>query len=394
MISLKKLQKKQKRLLHKTNRVDRRLSTNLVTRYLHPILTAEHVPLSWRYDFNPQSNPLVLERLAVNTTFNAGAIFFEGEYYVAVRVEGADRKSFFALAKSKNGIDRFEFTGKPLLWDDLDPSETNVYDLRLVQHEDGWIYGIYCSESKDPEAPKSDTSMAVAKAGILRTKDMKTFERLPNLVTPSPQQRNVTLHPEFVNGKYLIYTRPQDGFIQTGSGGGIAYGFVDSMTAPVMLKETILDEKKYHTIYETKNGLGPSPLKTPYGWFHLAHGVRNTAAGLRYVLYLFATALEDPTEVAFKPSGYFMAPQNKERVGDVSNVLFSNGWIQKPDGDILIYYASSDTRLHVAKTSVKLLKDYLFHNPTDPGRSRDAVVQRIALIEQNEAYASRRKSHE
>ncbi len=392
MRTLKSLQNQERRLLNRPNRIDQALSTNLVTRYQNPILTAQHVPLAWRYDFNPSRNPYVLERLAVNATFNAGAIRFEDDYYVAVRVEGADRKSFFALAKSKNGIDHFTFVGKPLIWEDIDPAETNVYDLRLVKHEDGWIYGFYCSEAKDPSAAKGDTSSAVAKAGILRTKDLITFERLPNLVTPSSQQRNVTIHPEFVGGKYLLYTRPQDGFIQTGSGGGIAYGFVDSMTNPVIKIEKILDEKKYHTIYEVKNGIGPSPIKTAKGWFHLAHGVRNTAAGLRYVLYVFATALEDPTTVIAKPSGYFMAPQEGERIGDVSNGLFSNGWILKPDGDVLIYYASSDTRLHVAKTSIAVLSDYLFHNPTDPGRSLDAAKQRIALIEKNEAYASRRKS--
>jgi 4-O-beta-D-mannosyl-D-glucose phosphorylase len=386
LITIQELQKRQEKLFRQKNRIDKNRSTNLVHRYENPVVTPDHVPLSWRYDLNPITNPYGLERLGINATFNAGAIEFEGEYVVAVRVEGIDRKSFFALAKSKTGIDGFRFFGKPLVWDDIDKDETNVYDLRLVKHEDGWIYGIYCSEAKDSSAPKGDTSMATAKAGILRTKDLVSFERLPSLITPSPQQRNVALHPEFVDGKYLLYTRPQDGFIETGSGGGIAYGFVDDMTHAVIQEEKILDPKRYHTIYELKNGLGPSPIKTARGWIHLAHGVRNTAAGLRYVLYLFATALDNPTKIIAKPSGYFLAPQGAERVGDVSNVLFSNGWIRTASGDILIYYASSDTRLHVAKTTEAILLDYLFQQKADPLRSLDCAKQRIELIQANEAY--------
>lgn len=373
------------------NRVDWDHSTNLVHRFRHPVLTADHVPLSWRVDWNPTTNPFGLERLGVNATFNAGAILSDGEVVVAARVEGVDRKSFFALASSKTGIDRFRFWDRPLVWDDIDETETNVYDLRLTKHEDGWIYGIYCSEAKDPNAPKGDTSAATAKAGLLRTKDLKTFERLPSLVTPSPQQRNVALHPEFVQGKYLLYTRPQDGFIDTGSGGGIAWGLVDDMTHATISQETILDPKVYHTIYEVKNGLGPSPIKTAKGWLHLAHGVRNTAAGLRYVLYLFLADLADPTKIIAKPAGYFLAPQGDERVGDVSNVVFSNGWVRKDNGEILIYYASSDTRLHVAMTTEERLLDYCLNTPNDPLRSLECAKQRGRLIESNQAFLRRKQ---
>jgi 4-O-beta-D-mannosyl-D-glucose phosphorylase len=382
-IPLSRLLRDQEILLSLKNKVDCKASNNLVWRYVRPVLTADHVPLSWRIDFDPVRNPYVLERLGVNATFNAGAILHDGEVVVAARVEGVDRKSFFALATSKTGIDNFRFVRKPLVWDDVDPEETNVYDLRLTKHEDGWIYGIYCSEAKDKSAPAGDTSMATAKAGILRTKDLVTFERLPSLQTPSPQQRNVALHPEFVDGKYLLYTRPQDGFIETGKGGGIAYGFCKDMKNAKIETEAILDAKTYHTIYELKNGLGPSPIKTAKGWLHLAHGVRNTAAGLRYVLYLFLTDLADPTKVIAKPGGYFLAPQGPERVGDVSNVLFSNGWVKLEDGTILIYYASSDTRLHVAKTSEERLLDYCQNTPADPKRSLDCAKQRGALAEAN-----------
>lgn len=300
------------------------------------------------------------------------------------RVEGRDRKSFFAIAKSKKPTEGFEFTGEPVLLEDIDETETNVYDVRLTLHDDGYIYGIFCSESKDPNAPAGDTSMAIAKAGIIRTKDMINFERLPNLITPSLQQRNVTLHPEFINGQYLLYTRPQDGFIETGTKGGIAYGFVVSLENPVITKENILDEKRYHTIYEMKNGAGPSPIKTSKGWIHIAHGVRNTAAGLRYVLYAFATDLKDPTKVIAKPSGYLLAPIEGERIGDVSNVVFSNGVILDESDDIYLYYGSSDTRLHVAKTTVDILSDYVFNNPEEKYRSVDSVKQRIELIRQNQ----------
>ncbi|MEJ5188501.1 MAG: glycosidase, partial [Breznakiellaceae bacterium] len=301
-------------------------------RYKYPVLTAAHTPLFWRYDLNPQTNPYLMERMGINATFNAGALLWEGKYYLMVRVEGADRKSFFALAESPNGIDHFRFHDYPIELPQTENPDVNVYDMRLTVHEDGWIYGIFCSERKDPQAPKGDTSSAVAAAGIVRTRDLKTWIRLPDLVTPSPQQRNVVLHPEFVQGKYMLYTRPQDGFIDTGSGGGICYGFTESMEKPVITQEFLLDEKVYHTIKEVKNGAGAVPIKTSAGWLHLAHGVRNTAAGLRYVIYAFMTALDDPTRVIARPGGYLIAPEGEERVGDVSNVVFINGAIAERDG--------------------------------------------------------------
>jgi len=355
----------------------------VITRYDYPVLTSDHIPLEWRYDKFVETNPFCIERLGVNAVFNSGAIKFNNHYYLMARIEGRDRKSFFGIARSENPTEKFEFIGEPILLEDIDSEETNVYDIRLTLHDDGYIYGIFCSEAKDPQAHKGDTSSAVAKAGIIRTKDMVHFERLPHLVTPSPQQRNVTLHPEFVNGQYLLYTRPQDGFIETGSGGGIAYGFVQSFDSPVIHNEYILDEKKYHTIYEMKNGAGPSPIKTSKGWIHIAHGVRNTAAGLRYVLYAFATDLNDPTKIIAKPSGYLLAPINDERIGDVSNVVFSNGLIVDKNEDVYIYYGSSDTKLHVAKTTIERLIDYVFNNPQEAFRSIDSVKQRIALIKQN-----------
>lgn len=358
-------------------------ANGLFCRYQNPVLTAAHVPIGWRYDLNLEDNPFLLERLAVNAVFNAGAIQFEGRYCVAARVEGADRKSFFAIAESPNGIDNFVFWDEPVVIGELSPAETNVYDLRLVRHEDGWIYGIFCVESKDPQVSAGDTSSAVAQAGIARTRDMKQWQRLGNLRSPSPQQRNVVLHPEFIDGKYAFYTRPQDGFIEAGTGGGIGWGCSDGIEQAVLDKEIIVDDRVYHTVKEAKNGLGPAPIKTANGWLHCAHGVRNTAAGLRYVLYLFMTDLAEPWKVTHAPGGYFMAPEGGERVGDVSNVLFCNGWIADDDGTVYIYYASSDTRLHVATSTVEILTDYVMNTPPDAGRTYACVQQRLALIKKN-----------
>lgn len=354
----------------------------IVTRYRYPVLTSRHIPLAWRYDFNPETNPHCLERIGMNATLNAGAIKWQGKYMLMVRVEGADRKSFFALAESPNGVDNFRFRERPVTLPDLDPAETNVYDMRLTAHEDGWIYGIFCSERLDPDAAPGDLSSAVARAGIVRTHDLETWERLPDLRSKS-QQRNVVLHPEFVDGKYALYTRPQDGFISAGTGGGIGWSLIDDMTKAEVVSELILDERHYHTIKEVKNGEGPQPIKTPEGWLHLAHGVRGCAAGLRYVLYLYMTALDDPTRVIARPGGYFLAPEGEERTGDVSNVLFSNGWIADPDGRVFIYYASSDTRMHVAVSTVALLTDYCLHTPADGLRSAASVQQINALINRN-----------
>jgi 4-O-beta-D-mannosyl-D-glucose phosphorylase len=354
-------------------------------RYQHPVLTAAHTPLFWRYDLNPQTNPFLMERFGINAVFNAGAIKWHGKYLVAARVEGIDRKSFFAIAESPNGIDQFQFWDYPITMPETEDPDTNVYDLRLVAHEDGWIYGLFCSERKDPSVPASDTSSAVAQAGMARTKDLINWERLPDLKTPSPQQRNVVLHPEFVDGKYAFYTRPQDGFISTGTGGGIGFGLAESMTNPVVATETIVHERQYHTVYEVKNGQGPAPIKTPQGWLHLAHGVRNTAAGLRYVLYMFMTDLQDLTKIIHQPAGYFLAPEGEERVGDVSNVAFSNGWILDDDGTVLMYYASSDTRLHVATSSVERLVDYCINTPEDGFRSATSVETLKEIIRKNKA---------
>ncbi len=357
-------------------------------RYHHPILTSDHAPLHWEYDLNPDDNPHLMKRFPINATFNAGAIKWKGKYVLVVRVEGADRKSFFAVAESSNGIDGFRFWDRPISMPETADPDGNVYDMRLILHEDGWIYGIFCTERKDPHAKKGDESSAVAQAGIARTKDLITWERLPDLKSPSAQQRNVVLHPEFVQGKYFIYTRPQDGFIEAGTGGGIGYGYSDSMAPAVVPKEYILDEKKYHTVYEVKNGQGPAPIKTPHGWLHLAHGVRNTAAGLRYVLYLFLTDLTDPGKVTHKPGGYFIAPEGDERVGDVSNVTFSNGWIADEDGRIFIYYASSDTRMHVATSTIHRLLDYVMNTPADGLRSAASVQVLNKIIDKNLALQS------
>jgi len=359
------------------------LGNGIFDRYEHPILTAAHAPLKWRYDFNPETNPFLQERIGINATFNAGAIKFNNKYLLVARVEGRDRKSFFAVAESDNGIDHFKFWEEPILLPETDEPDTNVYDMRIVAHEDGWIYGLFCTERKDPAAPAHDQSMAVAQSGIARTKDLKTWERLADLKTPSPQQRNVVLHPEFVEGKYAFYTRPQDGFIESGTGGGIGFGLSESIENAVIEKEFIVDNKNYHTVYEAKNGMGPEPIKTEHGWLFLAHGVRNTAAGLRYVLYMFMTDLNDLTKVIYKPAGYFLAPEGEERIGDVSNVVFSNGWILDNDGTVFIYYASSDTRMHVATSSLDALVDYVMHSPADGFRSTTTVQTILENIKNN-----------
>ncbi len=361
-------------------------NNGVFTRYKNPILTADHVPVNWRYDLNIETNPYGLERIGVNATFNAGAIKWNGKYVLAVRVEGYDRKSYFAFVESDNGIDNFNFWPEPLVIPQLNIPDINAYDMRLVKHEDGWIYGIFCTEKKDPASLPDDTVSAIANAAFIRSKDLIHWERLPNLKTPSKQQRNVTLHPEFVNGKYALYTRPQDGFITVGNGGGIGMGLVDDMSNPVIENEEIIYEKEYHTIYELKNGQGPSPIRTEKGWLHIAHGVRNTAAGLRYVLYMFITDLNDITKVIYKPGGYFMAPNDSEIYGDVGNVLFVNGWIADEDGTVFIYYASSDTRMHVAVSSINRLVDYCINTPKD-GLSTHKSVQNITnLINKNKDF--------
>jgi 4-O-beta-D-mannosyl-D-glucose phosphorylase len=367
------------------------LGNGIYDRYENPILTAAHAPVFWRYDLDPETNPYLMERFGINAAFNAGAIKWNGKYLLVARVEGNDRKSFFAVAESPNGVDNFRFWDLPITMPETDLPDGNVYDMRLVAHEDGWVYGLFCTERKDPKAKKGDESSAVAQCGIARTRDLKTWERLPDLKTPSPQQRNVVLHPEFVNGKYALYTRPQDGFIEAGTGGGIGLGFTDSMENAVVEKEYIVDEKHYHTVYEVKNGQGPAPLKTDKGWLHLAHGVRNTAAGLRYVLYVFMTDLEDLTKVIYKPGGYFIAPDGDERVGDVSNVTFSNGWILDDDGTVFIYYASSDTRMHVATSALDKLVDYCIHTPADGFRSAASVETLKSLIDKNLAYLGQKE---
>ena len=354
----------------------------IITRYEHPVLTAAHTPVFWRYDLDEKTNPYLMERIGMNATMNAGAIKWNGKYLLMVRVEGADRKSFFAIAESPNGIDNFRFWDYPVTMpEDVVPA-TNVYDMRLTAHEDGWIYGIFCAERPDDNAPAGDLSSATATAGIARTKDLKNWERLPDLKTKS-QQRNVVLHPEFVEGKYALYTRPQDGFIDAGSGGGIGWALVEDMTHAEVKEEVIIDKRYYHTIKEVKNGEGPHPIKTPQGWLHLAHGVRGCAAGLRYVLYMYMTDLKDPTKLIASPAGYFMAPEGEERIGDVSNVLFSNGWIEDDNGKVYIYYASSDTRLHVAESTVSQLVDYCLHTPEDKLRSATSVENIYQLIEAN-----------
>ena len=372
-------------LVTKKNEKDPLFYNGIFDRWQDPVLTRDHIPPFWMFDPDPARNPFLMQRLGVNAVFNSGAIWLDGKFTLVARVEGNDRKSFFAVAQSDNGVDGFRFWDEPILLPDTEPEETNVYDMRLTQHEDGWIYGVFCSESKDNTT--DDLSAATAAAGIVRTKDLKTWERLPNLVTlRSPQQRNVCLHPEFVDGKYAFYTRPMDGFIETGSGSGIGFGLCEDITHAVIDTEKMTSIRKYHTITEAKNGAGAVPIKTEKGWIHIAHGVRNTAAGLRYVIYTFATALDDPSRVIAEPGGYLIAPLGDERVGDVSNVVFTNGAITAPDGKVYIYYASSDTRLHVATTDIDRLTDYVFSTPADPGRSVDCVKQRIDFIRGNLAY--------
>lgn len=358
------------------------LTNGVWTRYEYPILTAGHTPLFWRYDLDPATNPYLMERIGMNATLNSGAIKWKGKYLVVVRVEGADRKSFFAVAESPNGIDNFRFWDYPITMPDTEDPATNIYDMRLTAHEDGWIYGLFCAERHDPRAQAGDLSSATATAGIARTHDLVTWERLSDLKSPS-QQRNVVLHPEFVDGKYALYTRPQDGFIDAGSGGGIGWSLVDDMTHAEVRDEKIINLRHYHTVKEVKNGEGPHPIKTPQGWLHLAHGVRGCASGLRYVLYMYMTALDDPTRVIAEPGGYFMAPVGDEYVGDVMNVLFSNGWIADPDGRVFIYYASSDTRMHVATSTVDRLVDYCLHTPSDGLTTSTSVETLKRLIDKN-----------
>lgn len=372
---------KQEKLLSRKN-VKSDFYNGVYDRYEYPVLTREHIPLTWRYDLNPETNTYFMERLGINAVMNSGAIELNGKYYLVARIEGNDRKSFFGVAESDNGIDGFRFWDYPILLPDTCPEETNVYDMRLTKHEDGYIYGVFCSESKDTTV--NDLSAAVAAAGIVRTRDLRNWERLPNLVTlNSPQQRNVVLHPEFVDGKYAFYTRPMDDFIETGSGGGIGFGLCEDITHAVIDEEKMTSLRKYHTITEAKNGAGATPIKTDKGWIHIAHGVRNTAAGLRYVIYAFATDLNDPSKVIAEPSGLLIGPRGEERVGDVSNVVFTNGAIVNENNEVFIYYASSDTRMHVATTTVDKLVDYVFNTPQDPGRSVECVAQRCGLIEKN-----------
>jgi len=359
------------------------LGNGIFDRYENPVLTAQHTPLFWRYDFNKKTNPFFMERFGINAVLNAGAIKFNDKYILVTRVEGIDRKSFFAIAESENGIDNFIFWNYPVALPETEIPDTNVYDMRLVQHEDGWIYGVFCTERKDPAAAPGDESAAIAQCGIARTKDLKKWERLPDLKTSSAQQRNVVLHPEFVNGKYAFYTRPQDSFIQAGKGGGIGFGLATDIEHAEIEHEVIVDGKVYHTVYELKNGLGPAPLKTEKGWLHMAHGVRNTAAGLRYVLYMFMTDLHDLTKIIHKPAGYFLAPEYEERIGDVSNVVFCNGWIMDVDGSVFIYYASSDSRMHVATTTIDKLIDYVKHTKPDGFTSSTSVEILTNIISAN-----------
>ena len=380
---LRQKQKQEELLARKNQKAD--FYNGLLTRWQYPVLTRDHAPLLWRYDLDPKTNPYFIERLGVNAVMNSGATELDGKFYLVARVEGADRKSFFAVAESDSPVEGFRFWDKPVELPDTCPEETNVYDMRLTKHADGWIYGVFCSESKDKTDP--DLSAAVAAAGIVRTRDLKTWERLPNLVTKrSPQQRNVDLLPDFVNGQYAFYTRPMDGFIDTGSGGGIGFGTCADITHAVLEEEVITSPRRYHTITEAKNGEGAPPIRTEKGWLHIAHGVRNTAAGLRYVIYVFVTDLAEPWKVIAEPAGFLIAPRGWERVGDVSNVVFTNGAIARDNGELYIYYAASDTRLHVASTTVDRMLDFAFHTPADPLRSRDCVAQRCALIDRNRAF--------
>jgi 4-O-beta-D-mannosyl-D-glucose phosphorylase len=380
---LESLVRQHTELVTRKNPIDEQHSSGIFQRYRYPVLTAAHAPLFWRYDLDCKTNPLLLERMGINAVFNPGAIELGSKILLVCRVEGADRKSFFAVAESETGVDGFRFWDYPIALPETEAPDVNVYDMRLTQHEDGHIYGLFCTERQDPSAPAGDTSAAVAQCGIVRTSDLVSWERLADLQSPSPQQRNVVLHPEFVSGKYAFYSRPQDSFIEAGSGGGIGWGLSDSIERAVLTDERIIDPRVYHTVKEGKNGQGPAPLKTPVGWLHIAHGVRACAAGLRYVLYVFVTDLQEPWRVTHQPGGYFLAPEGEERVGDVSNVVFCNGAIARDTGEVLVYYGSSDTRVHVATTSIEQLVDYALNTPEDPLRSAACVAQRHALIERN-----------
>lgn len=384
---LEGLRQAQIRLLRRRNPADRAWDNGVFERFRHPVVTERHVPLEWRYDLNPETNPFCLERLGINAVLNPGAFLWKDKVHLVVRVEGADRKSFFAIAESDTGIDRFEFWDEPCAIPAV-PGETNVYDMRITFHEDGWIYGVFCSESRNPLAEAGDFSSAVAQAGIVRTRDFRRWERLPNLRTQSSQQRNVVLHPERVQGQYAFYTRPMDGFVDVGGGGGIGWALCPDITTGIAGSETIIDARAYHTIKEAKNGQGPAPIKTKEGWLHLAHGVRSCAAGLRYVLYMFMTALDEPARVVARPGGYFLAPYEGERIGDVSNVTFANGWVLLPGGTVLIYYGGSDTRCYVARSSLDRLVDWCLHTPADGGSSHDCVKQRLALIRSNQSLGN------
>ena len=387
-MTYKELNARYEALIARPNAVDESRYNGIYERWIHPDLTREHIPPFWMYDPDPVTNPHMMQRLGINAVFNSGALLLDGKFTLVARVEGADRKSFFAVAQSGSGTEGFRFWDEPVILPDTCPEETNVYDMRLTQHADGWIYGVFCSERKDPD--QADLSAAIAAAGIVRTKDLRTWERLPDLITlRSPQQRNVLLHPKFVNGKYAFYTRPMDGFIETGSGSGIGFGLCDDITHAVLDEERMTSVRRYHTITESKNGAGAVPIRTDRGWIHIAHGVRATAAGLRYVIYAFATALDDPGRVIAEPGGYLIAPLGSERTGDVSNVVFTNGAIAAPDGKVYIYYASSDTRLHVATTDIDRLTDYVFNTPADPLRSADCVRQRADFIRRNLEYLKR-----
>jgi len=369
-------------LTDRKNTIKLAWSNGVFERWAYPVLTAAHTPLFWRYDLNPKTNPYLMERMGINGVFNAGAMERDGKILLVCRVEGYDRKSFFAIAESETGVDGFRFWDYPIVMPETDDPDVNVYDMRVVQHEDGWIYGVFCTERKDPDAPPGDLSSAVAQAGIARTRDLVTWERLDDLKTTSAQQRNAVLLPEFIQGKYAFYTRPQDSFIEAGKGGGIGFGLADDIAHADIVEETIVDPRAYHTIKESKNGAG-DVIKTPAGWLHIAHGVRGCAAGLRYVLYAFLCDLDDPSKVIARPGGYLMAPEGGERVGDVSNVLFCNGAVARANGDVFIYYASSDTRMHVATSTMDRLLDYVLNTPGDGMRSAACVAQRIELIRRN-----------
>ena len=373
-------------LVSRRNEIDQTLYNGVADRYRYPVLTSAHAPVFWRYDLNPETNPYLVERMGINGVFNAGAIELDGKTLLVCRVEGADRKSFFAVAESANGIDNFRFRDRPVVMPETHDPDVNVYDMRLTRHEDGWIYGVFCTERRDAKAPPGDMSSAVAQSGIARTHDLKTWERLDDLKTNSPQQRNAVLHPELIDGRYAFYTRPQDDFIQAGSGGGIGFGLAEDIAHAIIDHEAIIDPRAYHTVKELKNGAGAPPIKTPAGWLHIAHGVRGCAAGLRYVLYAFLCDLDDPSTAIARPGGYLLAPVGEERIGDVSNVLFCNGAVSRDNGEVFIYYASSDTRMHVATTTIDRLVDYIQNTPPDGGRSAACVDQRMALIERNLAY--------